>query len=486
MKKKVILINPPLTMEERYGTHASAGSELPPFALCDLAAVLRKDGIGVRIIDAPATGYNLHEIFDIVRDYEPTMIGITSATIAISHAAKVAQYIKEKGCRAPIVLGGPHLTAVAQETLNRYKQFDIGVMGEGEYTFLELVQKWEERADMHSIQGLVFRSNGDIVFSPKRPFIENLDELPMPAWDLLPNFPQGYTSSALRFKQFPSACLITSRGCFGKCIFCDTAVFGQKHRYFSADYVLDMIKDMLFRFGVKDISFYDDIFVTPPARIKQICDKIIEERLNFTWTCDARVDVIRSVDDLKLFKEAGCYQISYGIESGSQEILDFEKKNISLDRVREVIEWTHRAGIHPKGFFIIGHPTETEETIKKTLRLATELHLKSAHVAYMTPYPGSHINRIADQYGEFQNDWNKMNEWTLVFVPKGLTEEILRKYNKKFYKDFYFRPRIIIGFLMQIRSPYHVIKLMKGFFALIRGLIKTGIPMRRKDITQEN
>jgi radical SAM superfamily enzyme YgiQ (UPF0313 family) len=478
MKKKIILINPPLTMEERYGSHASAGSELPPLALCNLAAVLRKNDIGVRITDAPACGYNLQDIFNIVKDYEPTLVGITSATISISNSAEVAKYIKGRGCQAPIVLGGPHLTGVSQETMGRFKQFDIGVIGEGEYTILELVQKWEEGVDLSSIPGLIFRSNGNLTSSPKRSFIENLDELPLPAWDLLPNFPEGYSPSALRLKQFPSACTLTSRGCFGQCIFCDTAVFGRKTRYFSAEYVLNMIRELISKYGVKDIAFYDDNFVTPPRRIKQICEKIIEEGLDFTWTCDARVDLIRSIDDLKMFREAGCYQISYGIESGSQGILDFEKKNISIDKVRQIIEWTYKAGIHPKGFFIIGHPTETEETMNKTIRLATELHLQSAHVAYMTPYPGSYINRVADQYGEFQNDWNKMNEWTIVFVPKGLTEEILRKYVKKFYRKFYFRPRIVIGFLKEIRSLRHVLNLLKGFFALVKGLKETGISSR--------
>ncbi len=472
MTKRVVLINPPLTMEERYGTLAKAGSELPPLGLCNLAAVVKPQGADVSIIDAPALGLDVEQTYAIVEQFNPDIIGITAVTISINNAARLADYIKQKRPESCIVLGGPHASAVPEETLNRFHGFDIAVIGEGEETFSELVAKFDDKTNLCKIQGIAFRDNGKIVRSGPRSFIQNLDDLPLPSWDMLPNFPKGYSQSAMRSYRRPTASLITSRGCYGKCTFCDTACFGRKVRCHSPDYVIAMMKDLINKYGVKDISFYDDNFTAFPKRITKICELIIDQKLDITWSCDARIDNIRSLEQVKLFKKAGCWQICYGIESGNQRILDEVKKNITLEKIKRVVGWTDKAGILVKGFFMMGLPLETKETIEDTINFAIELPLTNAHVTFTTPLPGSELYETAHKYGKFDDDWGKMNMWTPVFIPYGVSEELLQKGKKKFFRKFYLRPTIIFSYLKMIRQPRQLWSLVKGFWTLITSLVK--------------
>ena len=459
-------------MEERYGPLAKAGSRLPPLGLCNLAAVAQKTAADVSIIDAPALGLDTKQTFDRIAAFGPDFIGITAVTISINNAAKLAKYIKEKGLRAPVVLGGPHVTAVPEETLKRFPEFDFAVIGEGEETFLELITKTNGKLSLEEIKGTAFRKNGHIIFSPPRPFIENLDLLPLPAWQFLSGFPETYSQSVMRSRRFPSACLITSRGCYGKCTFCDTACFGRKPRNHSAEYVIALIKILINKYGVKDLSFYDDNFIAFPKRISKICEIITNEKLDITWSCDARIDAVRSIDQLKMLKKAGCWQICYGIESGSQKILDEVKKNITREKIKQVVEWTVGAGILVKGFFMMGLPLETEETIEETIKFAKELPLANAHITFTTPLPGSELYKTADRYGSFDNDWSKMNMWNPIFIPYGVNRRLLQKGKKKFFREFYLRPRIIYIHLKMIKQPRQLLSLIKGLFTLIIGLIK--------------
>jgi len=470
--KKITLINPPLSMEERYGVYSKAGSKLPPLGLCNLAAVVREAGHHVNIIDAPASKYGLKETFKMITDYNPALIGITAVTVSIDNAAQLAKYIKEKKYDAPIVLGGPHVTAVPSKTLEIFPQFDIAVIGEGEETFLELVNTWDSLKDLKEIKGLAFRKDSDINFSGHRPFIDDLDKLPLPSWDILPDFPAAYAQSAMRSHRFPSASLITSRGCFGKCTFCDNSLFGRKIRHHSAEYVIKMIKHLINEYKIKEISFYDDNFIVSAKRISKICETIINEKLDISWTCDARVDVVRSPETLKMLKKAGCWEICYGIESGTQKILDEEKKNISISQIKRVVEWSAKAGLKVKGFFMMGHPLETEETMKETIKFAKELPLTNAHITFVTPLPGSELYKTAHNYGSLNDDWRKMNMWTPVFIPFGLSESILQKYKNRFFREFYLRPRIIFTYLKSVKRLSQLLSLIKGFMTLFKSLVK--------------
>ncbi|UZJ38150.1 B12-binding domain-containing radical SAM protein [Prosthecochloris sp. SCSIO W1103] len=458
-------------MEKRYGKLSSAGSNLPPIGLCYLAAVVKNIGVKAFIIDSPALNYDVTETVNEIVGINPDMVGITAATISISNAADVAKELKKRKYNKPIILGGPHVTALPEKTLEVYPEFDYAVIGEGEETIADIIQNGINKGKLCDIKGIAIREGNGVIRTERRPFVKNLDSMPLPAWDLLPNFPNNYSQSAQKSNRSPSASLITSRGCYGQCTFCDTSVFGSRIRAHSAKYVIEMIKNLIDKYKIKEITFCDDNFIVNNNRLKSICEYMMQSEVDLSWSCCARIDTVKNKEKLEMMKDAGCWQISYGIESGNQKILDEEKKNVKIDKICEVVDWTDKAGIKVKGFFMMGHPLETVETMRETIRLAKRLPLSYAHVTYVTPLPGTELYKTAINYGEFDGDWTKMNMWTPIFIPFGLTEKEMEKYKKRFFVEFYFRPRIIFNYMKKIRSINQVKGIFRGFYAIVNSIV---------------
>ena len=302
---------------------------------------------------------------------------------------------------------------------------------------------------MGGVKGLVYRHDGAARLTAKRPYIENLDTLPMPAWDLLKGFPERYQPPLMSYKELPVASMVTSRGCPFQCIFCDRSVFGNRYRCYSADYVIKMIEELVERYGIRHIIFYDDLFAASGARIKTICEEIMSKKLNISWTCDSRVNTV-TPETLALMKKAGCWEIAYGIESGSQKILDLVAKGITLEEIEKAVRWTHEAGLKVKGLFMMGHPLETRETIKETIDLAKRLPFDIINISKFTPFPGTEIYKDAHKYGQFSPDWKKMNAMNFVFIPHGWTEKELDWEYKKAIAKYYWRPQKLLSLLSAI------------------------------------
>ena len=480
----VIFVNPPLTLEERYGDLSAAGSNFPSMGLLLLASVVRRMGLTTKIIDAPSLNLSYSQTMDRIFETPPVFLGITAVTPSVHHAAKLAGMVKERDNRIITITGGPHLTAVPEETMKRFPEFDIGVIGEGESTVTELFNKFKDlnidrsliskgqwgelSAELEKIPGLILRNNGSFKITDKRATIKDLDTLPFPAWDLLPGFPDAYKPAAFKYKKLPATYVLTSRGCPHKCIFCDTSVFSRQFRYFSAEYMIEMIMLLHNKYGIREISFEDDTFLTFKKRLIKICESLIREKLDISWSCNGRVHgVDREV--LSLMKRAGCWQVSYGIESGDQGILDFADKHIKLEQVERAIALTAEAGILSKGFFILGFPFDTDETIERTITFAKRLKLNDISVSMMTPFPGSQMYEIGQKHGTINTDWQSMNLLETVFIPDGLTKEKLEYYNKKFLKEFYLRPRIMSGYLKRaMANPKTIVPLSRAFAGLIK------------------
>jgi len=231
---------------------------------------------------------------------------------------------------------------------------------------------------------------------------------------------------------------------------------------------MKMIKHLYYEFGVREILIEDDTFLIFQKRLKKICEMLSEERLDLSWSCLGRVDTVNP-QILKLMRKAGCWQIGYGIESGSQRILDFIKKGINLEQIQSALLWTRKAGIKTKGFFMIGHPLETRETIEETIRFAKRIDLDDFDINKFTPFPGSEINKIANKYGKFDNDWEKMNLLQTVFVPFSLTKRDIEYYSRKALREFYLRPNIIFSHLRlltkdPVRMFYNILTILKMLF----------------------
>jgi anaerobic magnesium-protoporphyrin IX monomethyl ester cyclase len=463
----IVFVNPPLNLEERYGKLASSGSNAPPLGLAHLASMCRSWGYESVIIDANASGFNHGQTVKEILKYNPRAIGITASTVSILSAARIGDMIKKVDSGKPIVIGGPHVTAVPEETMGKFTCFDMGVVGEGEVTVVELFQAIIGGGDLENIDGIVFRKGNSVEINKKRDFIRDLDLLPMPAWDLLPALSQFYKPVSLSYQKLPSTSLITSRGCTGKCTFCDRKVFGNACRCFSAEYLFEMVKELYYTYGIRDILFDDDNFVLFKGRLTEFCEMLSRSNLEISWACNARVDLVNH-ETLKLMARSGCWQIAYGIESGSQEILDVLNKGIRIVQIEDAIRMTRKAGIKSKGFFMAGSPLETKQTLKDTMRLILDLPLDDFQITFFTPLPGCDLYDKVSYYGDLENDWSRMNMWYPVFIPHGLSREELISYSKRFFIRFYTRPAIIRRYLQMLKNPGALNKLAVGVYSMLR------------------
>lgn len=274
------------------------------------------------------------------------------------------------------------------------------------------------------------------------PLISDLDSIPFPAYDLVSDF-SLYNPPPSNYKKIPVANIITSRGCPNLCTFCDHSTFGRKLRQRSAKNIADEIELLYHQYGIREIAFVDDTFTLRPQRIIEIFNILEQRGIKFPWTCMSHINTV-NFEVLKFMRDTGCWHISFGIESGNEGILRLIKKNISLDVARKVIRWCHELGIRTKGFFIVGHPGETVETIEQTIQVALDMALDDIIVTLNTPLPATEQCREVHRYGTMtEADWSKFNMWNPVFIPAGLSEDILQKKHKEFYRRFYLRPRIM-------------------------------------------
>jgi radical SAM superfamily enzyme YgiQ (UPF0313 family) len=460
-------------MDERYGSLAGAGSSLPSLGILFLAAVTRQGGYQTGLADAAALDLPSDELLSRVSAASPDVLGLSATTFSIYHAAAFARRVKEQFPDIKVIIGGPHVSAAPLETMERFTEFDVAVIGEGENTIIELLTALDAGSPLDQIQGIVVRQGEKILSTGRRAFITDLDQLPYPAWDLLEGFPDRYPPATFKVKKLPAASLVTSRGCPNRCIFCDRSVFGSNCHAFSTEYVVGMIRHLTTQYGVREFSFEDDTFITFKKRLHAICQEIISLGLDISWTCLGRVNSI-DPESLALMKRAGCWQISFGIESGNQEILTTIHKNVTLEQIRKALHLCRKAGILSKGFFIVGHPGETRETLAQTLDFALDLPLDDISATMLTPFPGTEIYDRAAEFGEFDRDWARMNLLNTVFIPYGLTREILEQAQRDMLRRFYLRPRIILGYLSRLATNPAMLKgLIAGFRALFRSTGKS-------------
>ena len=442
----LVLLEPPYVFWDRAMDHIRDGEEsVTGWGVLVLAAVARRKGYRVAIVDAKAGGVTLEEATTRVTDLAPDVLGVSATTISITNGARIAAAVKEKLPHVTTVVGGPHVSAVPEATLRAFPQFDYGVTGEGEIAFFDLLDALAAGTAHDGLDGVVSRTAGGMVrASCRAPYIDDLDGLPFPAWDLLGGaFPHRFGPSIFNYRRTPVATLVTSRGCPFSCTFCDRSTSGAKGRYHSVEYVMEMCR-ALAATGVRHVVFYDDLFTVKKRRVVALCEAMIRARLPFTWSCNSHPNLL-DLATLDLMKRAGCWQIAYGIESGSQRVLDAVKREVRLPRLRETLRMTRAAGMRAKGYLMLGHPTEDLTSLEETLAFMGEVDLDIAQVTKFTPYPGTPVYPTIRQYGAFTEDWERMNAMNFLFIPHGLSEDVLEDYFRRCYHAFYTRPRVLWG-----------------------------------------
>jgi radical SAM superfamily enzyme YgiQ (UPF0313 family) len=472
---KIVFVNPALSAIERYGVLAQAGGVEPPFGLCYLASAVIRNGYAACIIDAQALNKSYRETTDLVLRQRPRYAAITAVSASINNAAAIAEGIKKSDPGIITILGGPHLSSLPVETMQMFPEFDLGVFGEGEETLSILLGHLEKGRSLETVNGLVIRKNGGVFMTGKRALIKDLDMLAAPSFGLLPRISRYYRVPAQSVNRLPAVSLVTSRGCMGKCTFCDRSTFGNYCRAHSAEYVMSLIRDLYYNYGIRSIMFEDDNFTFFRQRLLKLLKLLNNEKLDLTWSCSARIDTVDAAL-LKEMKKGGCWQVLYGIESGSQKILDFFNKNIKLEQVKDVLRITRGAGMSTKGFFILGNPLETKESLQETISFIKSADLDDISLTFFTPYPGSEVYPDIEHYGRLEKDWKKMNQFEIVFKPWGLTKKELLFFSRKTYLLFYLRIKTLVSYLKRIKNfPQFKVLFLSGV-ALIRYILT-----RKKD-----
>jgi radical SAM superfamily enzyme YgiQ (UPF0313 family) len=463
---RLSLISPPSTLEDFFGELSQTGSLQQPLGVAYLSSYLKQGGQTVQLIDAAAEKFTIPRLISEVKSFHPDIIGISAVTPSYLRISKVAQKLKEE-TGVPIIIGGAHVTSLPFETLSD-PAFDYGVMGEGELTSLDLLETIESGKDLSNVKGIVYRDNAtkEVRITPRREYIKNLDDLPFPDRDSLPPLAE-YHPSQSSYRRLPLGTIISSRGCPHHCIFCDRAVFGNSYRARGAINVVDEIELLMQKHGAREVRFWDDTFNLLPPRVMKICKEIRNRRLDIEWSCVARVSNMTQ-EVLHSMRQAGCWQVDYGVESGNPEVLKSIHKGITMDLVRRAVKLSRANGLRVRAFFMLGLPGETEETMQQTINFAKSLDLDVAVFHIATPLPGTELFQIAKERGELSQDvkWDKYLMFSaeeLPYVTKTLTEGVLREYSKKAYREFYMRPRFILGQVSRIRTKEDIQRYAKAF-----------------------
>ncbi len=380
---RIALVTPEWKFENPY----------PPLGLAYIAAALERDGHCVRIFDLTLGKIPFENNMEEIIKFSPDIVGISCMTHNYYDALKVAKYLKSK-TDVPIVFGGPHPTIMPEDVLkNEYVDFVI--MGEGEDIFLKLCQRLEDKEgnkEFNEIGGLCFKDNNKIIVQPKKQFIENLDEIPFPARHLLKL--DSYT--LVDDYGHKMITIMSSRGCPYGCTYCYKGLFGRTYRQRSSQNIIDEIKYCIDRFDSKSFYFIDDLFTLNLKRIEELANAIKKENLDIRWQCLARVNNA-TPQMFKQMKETGCHKVHFGIESGNQNILNKVKKGITLEQVKNAVKYCKDSGIKTKGYFMIGMPGDTIETMQDTLSLARELELDDTMFSITTPFPGTELWNSIDK-----------------------------------------------------------------------------------------
>lgn len=455
---KVVLINPPITTNLE--TASILGLKAPPLGLAYIAGVLEKEGYDVKIIDAPALDISNEKLGAMLKKESPDVIGVTSTTPTIYDAVKAIITAKRSCPYTITVMGGYHITFLPEETMMMCPALDIGVIGEGEATMVDLLKSLEEKKPMSEVDGIVYRKDGKIVRNRPRKLIENLDEIPFPARHLLPLDRYTILGEKRRLGN-----VMTSRGCPFSCIFCSSSLFyGRRFRARSPKNVVDEIEELVYKYKIRSIEIVDDAFTINLKRAWEIAKEIINRGLDIWWACGARVDLVTK-ELLKMFKRAGCEVIYYGIESGSEKVLKILKKGITLEQVKKAVKWAKEVGMEVVGSFIIGTPGETKEDVMKTINFAKNCDIDFAQFTAMTPYPGTEVYEIAKREGLLlTKDWSKYTTILPVMKTKELSAKEISLLIEKAYRAFYLRPKFIIKQLMKGR--------LKWIFPVIKNYLR--------------
>ena len=446
-KKKLLLIQPNYRSVYSYAGSSTATPIYPPLGLAYLAAVVREAGFPVKIIEANAHNLTHDQIKQEIAEYQPDFIAMSASSSMMDEVDLLAKLCPDN---VKIILGGIHASSMPEEVLKDYPRIDFVVRREGEETIVQMLNDEQ----LEKIDGVSYRKNGKIVHNKDSLFLEDLDKLPFPARDLLPM--QKYFSFEAR--AYPIDYIVSGRGCPYRCTFCaDFITSGRKLRIRSAENIVAEVEHLVNEYGVKEIDFQDDNFTFYADRIFKFCELMIQKGLHkkVIWKVanGVRCDKV-TLPMLKKMKQAGCYMLSLGIESGNQEILNKMRKAEKLEDIRNAARWCYQAGIETRGLFIFGNLGEDEQTMDDTIQFAKSLPLDTATFHICIPMPKTEYWEIIQREGKFLDvGWKGYTAYSSgAFVHGKVTPKLMSKMQKKAYKEFYLRPSFVMRRLKKLKT----------------------------------
>ncbi|MBF0363752.1 MAG: B12-binding domain-containing radical SAM protein [Oligoflexia bacterium] len=441
-KIDIVLINPLTDWGKEFGVLSSAGAHRPPLNLLNIAAVLLENEYSVKIIDGALLRGGVQTLIDAIVEIKPKYIGMTAMTSHIHACGDLASQLKRYLNKVPVIIGGIHISTLPYETMKNFPSFDIGVVGEGELTIIELLEALDSKRPITGITGLALRKGSRVFLTPPRQLIKNLDTLPLPAWHLIPNYVQTYQPTMTRKTRTPSAYIVTSRGCPFECSFCNNVIHGRSFRSYSVDYLMKIIDHLIVEYKIKDLTIYDENLAFARKRIVDFCNKLIERNYDLTWSCDARAD---NVDDgiLQLMYRAGCRSIWFGMESGDEQMLAKYNKKITKEKLAKAVELTRKNKIKSSGSFIIAGPGDTVASIKNTIHFAKKIGLDYFVPFYYTPIPGTPDYPSIRQHGTVDLQYTSATMTQPTFAPHGMTFRTVKYWYLRSTISFYMQPRIL-------------------------------------------
>lgn len=462
---KVLFVNPPQTASK----YKFMGVIAPPLGIAYMAGVLQENHIDVEILDASAEDMDFKDVEKELLKRKPDLVALTALTPTIGRALETAQVVKETLPDSIVVMGGYHPTFNFIETLED-ENVDIVIRGEGEYIMLNLVQALENQSSLHDVKEIVFedKNSKEIVVNPEAPLIQDLDELPFPALNLLP-----MKKYRLLDMDTHMTTMITTRGCPMQCSFCSSAAMhGKKIRERSVENIVDEIEYLKTNYDIDTIAFMDDTFTLKKRKVMAICDEILKRNIEIMWGCTSRVDTL---DEklLKKMKEAGCITIFIGVESADQQQLDNMCKNTTIAKIENAFKIAHKLKIRTIASVALGMPGDTKEIMNKTVKFVHKLKPNYAIYSLATPYPGTRFYKEAFEKNLIKiKDWSKYTLITPILETIDCSLNDMRKIQAKAFMKFYLRPHYIIRQFLQ-DGPY----LLKTIF----GVIKTALSKTPKN-----
>ncbi len=433
-----------IRVTERAGVHpflreTNVTGVYPALGIAYLAAAARRAGSEVQLLDAHAENLSHPQVVERTSAFHPRFIGLTSTTFNWPVVAQLAVQLRHALPESIIAVGGPQLSLYPKECLAE-KAIDIAVIGEGDDTIVEILERIGAGDDLAGVPGTVVRSGSELIRGSDRPPIADLDRLPMPALDLLPF--DRYRSLTL---PRPFVSMVTSRGCPFHCRFCSQTYVGGCHREHGVDRVLEEIGRALEITKAREIVFFDETFTLSRDRVLAICEGMLERGYRTDFNIRTRADLLDD-DILEALAEAGCASIHVGIEAGSDRIRNLMNKRLDLDKGVRALERARRLGMETRGYFMLGYPSETREEMEETIRAACDLPLDWASFTITSALPGTDIYTDARETGRYTEDYWREYSLQNFSGPPGyastdFTDEELETILKRAYRRFYLRPR---------------------------------------------